>query len=84
MNSEKTGYLDVVILDREFRVTCPDDQRVELLRAVTYVDKKMSEVRDQGKVIAVERIAVMVALNIAHELLTTRLSAGLDIVMPCQ
>ena len=72
------GYLDVTILDREFRVTCPEDQRAELTESVTYVDKKMREIRDSGKVVAVERIAIMVALNIAHELLSTRLGTGFD------
>ena len=71
--------LDVTILDREFRVACPEDQRAELLDAVAYLDKKMREIRDVGKVATVERIAIMSALNIAHELLTTRLGGGFDI-----
>ncbi len=71
--------LDVVILDREFRIACPEDERTELLDAVAYLDKKMREIRDLGKVATVERIAIMAALNLAHELLTTRLGAGFDI-----
>ncbi len=78
MNSTKVKALDVTILDREFRVACPEDERAELLEAVSYLDKKMREVRDTGKVATVERIAIMAALNIAHELLTTRLSTGFD------
>ncbi len=70
--------LDVVILDREFRIACPEDERAELLDAVAYLDKKMREIRDLGKVATVERIAIMAALNLAHELLTTRLGAGFD------
>ena len=77
-NSAPAGYLDVNILNREFRVTCPEDQRAELTEAVAYVDKKMCAIRDDGKVVTVERIAIMTALNIAHELLTTRLGAGFD------
>ncbi len=70
--------LDVTILDRDFRIACPEDERAELLDAVAYLDKKMREIRDLGKVATVERIAIMAALNLAHELLTTRLGAGFD------
>lgn len=75
--SEVKG-LDVSIMGREFRVACPEDEQEELLSAVSYLDRKMREIRDSGKVIGVERIAIMAALNIAHELLTTR-SGGFDI-----
>jgi len=79
MSSSKTSSLDVTILDREFRVACPDDERAELLDAVAYLDKKMREIRDAGKIASVERIAIMAALNIAHELLTTRVGGGFDL-----
>lgn len=78
MSNAKVKTLDVSILDREFRVACPEDERAELLEAVAYLDKKMREVRDTGKVATVERIAIMAALNIAHELLITRLGTGFD------
>lgn len=78
MSNAKVKTLDVTILDREFRVACPENERAELLEAVSYLDKKMREVRDTGKVATVERIAVMAALNITHELLTTRLGSGFD------
>lgn len=70
--------IDVSIMGREFRVACPEDEQEELLAAVSYLDRKMREIRDSGKVIGVERIAIMAALNIAHELLTTR-TGGFDI-----
>ena len=78
MSNAKIKTLDVTILDREFRVSCPEEERAELLEAVAYLDKKMHEVHDTGKVATVERIAIMAALNITHELLTTRLGAGFD------
>jgi len=78
MSSDKVQTLDITILDRELRVACPEDERAELLDAVAYLDKKMREIRDAGKVASVERIAIMAALNIAHELLTTRLGTGFD------
>jgi cell division protein ZapA len=77
--SDKVNTLDVSILDREFRIACPDDERAELLEAVAYLDKKMREIHDLGKVVTVERIAIMAALNITHELLTTRLGNGFDV-----
>ena len=78
MSIDKTNTLDVVILDREFRVACPQEERPELLDAVAYLDKNMREIRDAGKITSVERIAIMAALNITHELLTMRLGNGFD------
>lgn len=78
MSSEKINTLDVTILDREFRVACPNEERAELLDAVAYLDKNMREIRDAGKITSIERIAIMAALNIAHELLTMRLGNGFD------
>lgn len=77
--SGATKTLDVKILDRELRVACPEDERDELLDAVAYLDKKMREIRDTGKVASVERIALMAALNITHELLTTKVGRGFDL-----
>src|SRR5512145_3202535 len=77
MSNTKT--LDIKILDRELRVACPENERAELLDAVAYLDKKMREIRDAGKIASVERIAIMAALNIAHELLTMRTGGGFDL-----
>ena len=70
--------LQVSIMGREFRVACPDDEQGGLLEAVDYLNKKMLEIRDAGKVIGIERIAIMAALNIAHEMLTTKIGGGFD------
>jgi cell division protein ZapA len=70
--------IDVNIMGREFKVSCAEDEREGLMTAVSYLDKKMREIRDSGKVVGVERIAVMAALNLAHELMTAR-SGGFDI-----
>lgn len=75
--SEVSG-VDVNIMDREFKVSCAEDEREGLMNAVSYLDKKMREIRDSNKVVGVERIAVMAALNLAHELMTAR-SGGFDI-----
>jgi cell division protein ZapA len=71
--------LEIKLLDRELRVACPEDEREELLDAVSYLDKKMHEIRDAGKVASVERIAMMAALNIAHELLGMKVGRGVDL-----
>lgn len=77
--SEAVKTLDIKLLDRELRVACPEDERGELLDAVAYLDKKMRDIRDAGKVASVERIALMAALNITHELLKTKVGRGFDL-----
>lgn len=77
MPPAKTVSLDVVIMGREFRISCPDNERRSLLEAAAYLDRRMREIRESGKVIGVERIAIMAALNIAHDLLAAR-PAGAD------
>lgn len=59
----------VHILDKEYCVACPPDERSNLESAARYLDGKMRDIRSSGKVIGADRIAVMAALNIAHELL---------------
>ncbi|MGB7542847.1 MAG: cell division protein ZapA [Burkholderiales bacterium] len=78
--SPKPKTLDVAIMGRTYKVACADDEREALLSAVAYLDRKMNEIKSAGKVASAERIAVMAALNITHELLTSRNSAsGFDI-----
>jgi cell division protein ZapA len=79
MSKEARG-LDVNIMGREFRVSCTEEERRDLLKAVDYLNAKMREIRDTGKVIGVERIAIMAALNITHEFLSTRMNGGFDVV----
>ena len=66
---DRSLTLDVSILGHEYRVACKESEREELLQAVQFLDRRMREIRDAGKVVGAERIAVMAALNIAHELL---------------
>ena len=58
----------VRILDKDYHIACPVSESTNLERAAEYLDKKMREIRRAGKVIGAERIAVMAALNITHEL----------------
>lgn len=77
--SDAPKTLEVSILGRSYKVACEDGEREALLQAVAYVDGKMGEIRASGKIAGTERIAVMVALNIAHELLSTKLGGGFDL-----
>jgi len=74
-----TRSFEITLLGKTYRVACAEDERDELLEAVAYVDRKMRDIRDSGKVIGADRIAVMAALNIAHELLTMRMGGGFDL-----
>ncbi|SCZ60856.1 cell division protein ZapA [Thiohalomonas denitrificans] len=62
----------VVILGKEFLVGCPPEEKEALHESARLLDRKMREIKDSGKVIGSERIAVMAALNIAHELIEER------------
>ena len=64
----------VYILDKEYRISCPPEERESLLQSAAYVDGQMREIRNSGRVIGTERIAVMAALNIANNLLTSQKS----------
>ena len=77
--SEKAKTLEVNIMGRNYRVSCAEGEREALLAAVAYVDKKMTEIKAASKLAGAERIAVMSALNIAHELLSVKLGGGFDI-----
>lgn len=59
----------VQILDKEYCIACPADERSNLQNAARYLDGKMREIRSGGKVIGADRVAVMAALNITHDLL---------------
>jgi len=71
--------LEVTIMGREFRIACPPGQEQELMEAVNYLDGKMRGIRDGAKVMGTERVAIMAALNIANEHLTTRVAGPVDV-----
>lgn len=68
MTQPQTQTVTVYILDKEYHVVCPVEERINLERAAAYLDDKMREIRRSGKVIGAERIAVLAALNITHDL----------------
>jgi cell division protein ZapA len=68
--SKEPDFLDVKIMGREYRVACTPEEREALLASVDLVDHKMQEIAQRTKSTIAERVAVMAALNIAHELLS--------------
>ncbi len=74
--TDATVTLDVSLLGREYRVACKASERAELVDAVALLDRRMREIRDGGKIAGAERVAVMAALNLAHDLLRERNASG--------
>ncbi len=72
MSADSKG-MQVSIMGREFRIACEPAEQKALQEAVDYLNRKMQEIKDQGKITGTERIAIMAALNISHEFLTTRM-----------
>ena len=81
MNPE-VSTLDVFILDKAYKIASPLAEQDNLRRAAQYLDRKMREIRGSGKVLGLERIAVIAALNIAHELLSLRQQTSGESVSP--
>ncbi|HTD13322.1 MAG TPA: cell division protein ZapA [Steroidobacteraceae bacterium] len=67
--SQDQARVSVRIMEKEYVVACPYDERSALLDAAEFLNARMREIRDTGKVVGLDRIAVMSALNLAHELL---------------
>ncbi|SEP62329.1 cell division protein ZapA [Ectothiorhodospira magna] len=79
MSNPRSEPVTVQILGKEYRVACPEDEHSALIASASLLDRRMKEIRDGGKVVGGDRIAVMAALNIAHELLLLkRQNAVLD------
>lgn len=68
MTGEDPVRVTVRLLDKEFNVACPPGERDDLQQAAAYLNAKMKEVRDVGKVVGSDRVAVIAALNMANEL----------------
>jgi cell division protein ZapA len=70
--TDRTARVSVRILEKEYQVACLPEERAELLDSAEYLNVKMREIRDGGSIVGLDRIAVMAALNLAHELLKLR------------
>lgn len=73
--SQDAVPVTVRILDKEYRVACQPDEQEGLVESARLLDQRMREIRQTGRVIGTDRIAVMAALNIAHELIQSQRGA---------
>lgn len=67
--SDMYAHLNVKILEKEYQIACPASERAALLDSAELLNKRMREIRDSGKVVGLDRIAVMAALNMANDML---------------
>ena len=74
--SDSQARVSVRILEKEYHITCPIEERSDLLDSAEFLNSKMREIRDSGKVVGLDRIAVIAALNMANELIRFRKRDG--------
>ena len=74
LNATESKAISIRVLDKEYQVACPVNEEAALMASVRLLDEKMREVRDTRKMVGTDRVAVMAALNLAHDLL--QLQAG--------
>lgn len=67
--SQQIAQVSVRILDKEYQVACPAEERTDLLDSAEILNSKMREIRDSGRIVGLDRIAVMAALNMANDLI---------------
>lgn len=72
MSPPDQARVSVRIMDKEYVVACAYDERSALLDAAEFLNARMREIRDNGKVVGLDRIAIIAALNLAHEFLKVR------------
>ena len=65
-----SNTISVTILDKEYRVSCSNEERPKLESSARFLDEKMQAIKKTGRIVGLERIAVMAGLNITHDLLT--------------
>ena len=70
--------MSIRVLDKDYQMACPADEEAALLDSARLLDEKMREVRDTRKMVGTDRVAVMAALNLAHDLLQLQSGAGGD------
>lgn len=69
MTNEIYAHVNVKILEKEYQISCPAEERKSLVDSAELLNIKMREIRDSGKVVGLDRIAVMAALNMANDLI---------------
>ncbi len=81
MNESTRRPVRITILGKEYHIVCPQDEKEGLLEAARQLETKMDEIRDSGRVFGAERIAVMAALNVTHELLLSSKNKASDLTI---
>lgn len=76
MSSQSAQNVSVTLLGKEYMIACPPGAEAELQQAVDLLSGKMNEIRGAGKTVGLERIAILAALNISHELIQERNQAS--------
>ena len=76
--SDRMVRVSVRILEKEYQVACLPEERSELLDSAEFLNGKMRDIRDAGNIVGLDRIAVMAALNLAHELLKRNRNEALE------
>ena len=74
MNNQDS--LTISVLDKEYRVACPTDEKDGLKASASMLNEKLSEIKEKGTVIGSERVAIMAALNLSHEVLSGKALAN--------
>jgi len=72
--SDNQARVSVRILEKDYQIACPIEERSNLLDSAEFLNARMREIRDSGKVVGLDRIAVIAALNMANELIRSRKS----------
>ena len=67
--SNQPSAVEVKILDKEYQVNCPPSDQEALMKSARYLDESMRKIKDRGNIHGAEKIAVMAALNITHDML---------------
>lgn len=76
MSNDNVQPVTIRVLDKDYQVACPMDERESLLDSARLLDEKMREIRNTSKMVGTDRVAVMAALNIAHDLLQCKNGEG--------
>jgi len=76
--NKKTSSIEFTLLGRSYRVACSEKEKAGILQAVEFLERRMTDIRDMNKIVGSEKIAVMAALNLAHELMSLK-EGGLDL-----
>ena len=77
MSNKQANAVLIHVLGKDYQIACPAEEEPALKQAAAYLDGQMRQIRESGKVVGTERIAVMAALNITHEMQNQDATGGL-------